>query len=209
MDVAVLEKLKKQISDSDVLSDSEKNEWLFLLPKMSDEQLRDLEKLVSIHLSANSLPHDKGETKEGVEVEEQKPPPKPASPVHLISPISPISPIRPIGPIRPIKTEERKAPQEQKPKSVQEPSGPSLQSLKQAPSIDAYLNNLKNQMRKRVAGENSTWKKELTDYEQSPLYRAYLKAGVVLLTGEKSKDLDHEQFEALADFHSELKKAGQ
>src|SRR3989344_2461285 len=46
--------LKDKIKQSAILSEKEKSEWLFLLPKMSEEQIAELEQILALHITLPS-----------------------------------------------------------------------------------------------------------------------------------------------------------
>ena len=50
-----LSALKQKIDQAAILSEQEKKEWLFLLPKMTDFQISELERLMSVKMPVSPV----------------------------------------------------------------------------------------------------------------------------------------------------------
>ena len=224
--------IKQKIETSTILSPQEKKEWLFLLPKMNAEQIDELDRILSVHMPARQSPDGSsrmaGEPERKWEVGSGKPENKGEIEKGLTSPALPSTPIVPSGLVSEgkkkiiIKPPVSLKPARENliPKTIQREEAPvktapdpqvssfsevSLAEMRSAPSVYAFLEDLHGKIKNQTArgsAASDIW----AAFERSPLYRVYLICGVKFMNGEKTADLSREEFEAIADFRSQLKR---
>lgn len=186
--------IKEKIQTSPILTSDEKKEWLYLLPKMKPEQIKELDRVLSIRISGLLSKPDKP----------VRPAPPPHSPVTAPVPLVPPSP-PPAAPAAP--EEAREEP------NLPVTKAPSfgldnldIGSMKKASSVYTYLEALSKQMRELLAQNAATPEQIETAFEQSPLFKAYLDAGLAIMAGEEPQDLGKTEFEAITEFREALKE---
>ena len=82
----------------------------------------------------------------------------------------------------------------------------SAADLRKPPSIYVCLENLRKQIDRIVDGGHTSSGEALAAFEKSPLHRDYLQTGIRFINHDETAPLSHEEFEALTDFRSSLKK---
>ncbi len=168
--------LKQKIQQSSILSSQEKSEWLFLLPKMTAIQVDELTKLLSVRMPPPS----------------SSPPYKGGERVGVVHPsLLPKADIKP-APALPTDVESLKQ--------------INIEAMRKAPSVYLFLEELGKKMKDMVASRRASGETVRQAFEQSPLHRAYVSAGLKLMGGGESEILNHAEFEALADFRASLRK---
>jgi len=202
--------LKQKIEQSSILSDKEKKEWLFLLPKMNQEQIEELDRIVSIKLPEAKKP-----------APEIKPAPSPVKVTPAPKPELKLTDIKPqVQPpiqqpkVEPKLVEVKPAAPAVEPTPVAVKANPEtaaysaikLEDLHRAPSVYIFLEELEKKMKNQ--SERTNFYDMVTAFETSPLYKAYLASGLGFMAGKKDQDLSHEEFEAIADFHAAIKRLG-
>lgn len=202
-----LEEIKTKIKSSAILSDSEKSEWLFLLPKMTEGQKDELLRILEVRLppphpsghpknsegilgaTPTSSPTRGEELKERGKTEQTTPPSIPP----LVSPDGTVGVRGGRGGAVTLSPFEGRAGEGLASHSAFNipPYGGSLvgrqnseltvEAMRQAPSPYEFFDNLAA----RMAVEAKTGKKprqEITaDFQASPLYKEYIKAGMRML----------------------------
>ena len=78
--------------------------------------------------------------------------------------------------------------------------------IRKAPSIYVNLEKAHKAIEEIVANTDIEPRQIITAFQSSPLYRDYLRTGMLLLNRDSNSPLSHDEFEAVADFHSSLKK---
>lgn len=224
-----LESIKNKIHSSATLTETEKQEWLFLLPKMSSEQIEELERILSIKIPVTSK---QAGIKEESNVAEAFRPPLANSEQRLAISKIPQSPDENLyrSTIEELKKKHQEAPppspnyQLRTPKlalpqiaELNELKSLSVQDLKRAPSLKEFLQEVAAKMQSAIRSRIANFEQVVMAFEQSSLIAAYLDAGLRLLSphpssptrGEEMKEgggLSRQEFEAIADFRASLKK---
>lgn len=186
--------IKHRIEDSSILSDQEKKEWLFLLPKMSAEQIKELDRVLSIKMPV------------------QKSTPSSSPPSHGGERVGVISPVRPpISAPQPAMTPSPPPPHEGEKKWGSQSVLPGIRSLtvekmRSNLSVYRFLEQLAATIRSMLEKKVASREEIKQAFEQSPLYKAYLDSGLKIMSGERHEILSRDEFEALADFREALKK---
>ena len=158
-----------------------------MLPKMTVEQMKDLDRILSIRLPIRT------EERKNLKTEEPKnmtPPPSPSAVVIQ----KPRVDIKGILPPKKERTD------------LSSISALTLEQLREAPWVHVFLEKVKQQMDALLKSRTATMSEIIKAFEQSPLYQVYLQAGLKSLDGQKTESLSHEEFEAIADFRSSLNK---
>lgn len=253
-----LEPLKQKVKTSDLLTAKEKQEWLFLLPKMSQVQLEELQELLAIHLpppkTSAVVPPAKpksfgsptvvppGRVQQVPEppprltdLQSPRPPradrdlqpPQPPPALHITPPSVPeaMPPPQPVIsiPIPAPPAEYANLDDAQKPpleavslppltsfaaptRSVEDLHSVTVMALRQAPSIFVFLEELGKKMKEAMARQNLNADEVMQSFEQSPLYKTYLEAGLKIMDGQEPATLTRSEFEAMTDFRTTLRK---
>ena len=221
--------IKNKILTSANLSESEKREWLFLLPKMSAEQLEELDQIISINIPIAQKP-----------ATPVSPPVKPAHPTTPIVPKNPITPITkiapkpaatppvkpyikpqpvakpaPIVPAKPVSPLPSSAELLREESAARKSTNPdllkiqhlSLPDLRKETSPYNYLEKIMDEIKNLIQMRRVNVNQVEEVLEQSPLYKIYLQEGINRLAGQAGT-LSQEEFECLTDFRHALKKLG-
>lgn len=178
MSSANLAQIKTKIQQSVTLSPAEKREWLSLLPKMTEGQIQELDRILSVRVSAKpALP----------------PPPQKAPPV-------------PAPPSRTLAVPDARAKTAPAPETPAGLAALSVRQLRAAPSVYDFLEKLGQQIRDiRARGTSSAADIE-SALAASPLYDAYVQAGLRYMAGASEAALTREEFEAITDFRTKLRQ---
>ncbi len=190
--------IKNKIETSPMLNEQEKKEWLFLLPRMSAEQMKELDRILSIKLPSSIKP----------------------AVTPLTSP--PSTPTVPSGQVREERVGVIAKPVDLRPKTISAPGPftqrptlpPGLESfksltvedLRQAPSIYDFLEKLTLKIEELPKAHAATAAQIMAALEQSPFYKAYVESGLKFMAGEEKADLNHDELEAFTDFRANLRK---
>lgn len=187
--------IKNKITESSILSEREKQEWLFLLPKMGPEQLKELDRILSLKLPSSVV----------------NPSPSRPSPRPVTAAPSPAAagegnnvgqrPLSPLLPPHPVPKEER-APQP----SLAFLTAMSAESMRSSPSIYAFFESITAKIKELRATGNYTTQEVGQAFEKSPLFRTYLAAGNKILEGQSQQVLTQQEFEIVSDFRAGLRK---
>lgn len=214
-----LSEIKNKIQASSLLSDSEKKEWIFLLPKMSEEQQQELVRILSIKMEAPQKP------KPDIQKPEiQKPPMTPHPSPTAAHPFPKTYPSvidgtgsasipskmgtkvereftkPPIIPLTsPLMRGERGGSQAETP-------GLTIQDMRQARSLYEFFDSLAARWTVAVKNRQKSPEEITQTFETSPLYKAYVEAGKQMLEGRDPIQITKSEFEAIADFRTSLKK---
>jgi len=190
---------KKKIEQSALLSSDEKKEWLFLLPKMNPEQIKELDRILSIKMPASKQESGIPASPvggENIEYEEkQKEEIKKAVPSRTV-------------------ISQKTFPNYQFhiTNSTFQANDPgklkmlSIKDLRLASSVYIFLEALGARLRVVVKNKLTTPDEIAIAFEQSPLYQDYLDAGLRIMAGEEPSLLNHHEIEAIADFRTSLRK---
>lgn len=253
-----LEPLKQKVKTSDLLNAKEKQEWLFLLPKMSQVQLEELQELLSIHMpppkTSSVFPPAKPKffstptvvPPGRVQQVSQPPPrltdlppprppwadrdlqpPQPPPALHITPPsvseatslpqpvISIPIPAPPAeyanlndAPESPLESVSLPPPTSfaAPTRSVEDLHSVTVAAMRQAPSIFVFLEELGKKMKETMARQNLNADEVMQSFEQSPLYKVYLEAGLKIMDGQEPATLTRSEFEAMTDFRAALRK---
>lgn len=216
-----LDKIKEKIRQASILSSDEKEEWLFLLPRMTEEQIKELDRILSIKMPSLGISAQQPKTANSdLRFAIRKEPPQPSQ-----SPIANRQ-LPDEGLYR--STIAELARKRQPPKEIYLPPLPetslvpqisslSIVDLRQALSVHAFLEEVAEKMRSLLTTRQATAAQIMIAFEQSPLYRGYLETGLKILSphpssptrGEEMKEgggLSLQEFEAIADFRASLKR---
>lgn len=210
--------LKHKVEQSTILSDAEKKDWLVLLPKMTPEQSKELDRLLSIkmpnsqspvHSSQSPLvqsPEESGKdlpeadsTRKAVDNQkremvdgQKKEGSKPSRLSQLPSTTFQL---------------ETQAEASRPRNDISKIQSLTLEDLRHAPSAYLFFEDLLSLMQALVGGRKSSAQELFQSFEQSPLYKSYLREGLQKLEGKsEGLALSQAEFEAIADFRSALKK---
>lgn len=182
--------LKDKITQSHILSDKEKSEWLFLLPKMNEEQIEELEQILSLVIT---LPIGQPQTRADFTRTATAPPTSPFIPPHHLG--------RDIGAVTSLQEMERGG---REVGGLDYLRSLSLETLRREPSTHTFFLDIK----KKIEALRLTTPPHLIKkaFEESPLHKAYLEAGLTALSGASQNKMGHIEFEMVTDFRAELRK---
>jgi len=231
--------IKQKIEQSSILSPSEKKEWLFLLPRMTAEEIKELDRMLSLNIpAAHSAPAAAAPVHSGSPRHHfwsdlrKRPEQNMESRISNIEKRTPPQPSREAtaGTAPPSRVQAGDKPKQQIPQppystfniphSIRRPdiipkhlpptetaslTTLSVTDLKKAPSVYIFLETL-NETISAMLAKNISVDVIHDAYEKSPLHKAYLTSGIKLLSRQKSEALTREEFEALTDFRTSLKK---
>lgn len=224
--------IKNKINNSSILSAAEKQEWLFLLPKMNETQIAELQRILSVQVP-------KSEESRISNIEPRPPIPSPG-----LQPPSPkgeegYSPVptpssHPLlagegqgvrihtsvihhdtGPFRDSYetapkivdlARDNKAAIPVTSMSLSEIKGLSFVQMRQAQSVYEFFDDLGAKIAVIARSGQATAGDIIEAFEASPLYASYIKVGSEMLEGKQPILLSRSEFEALADFRTSLKK---
>ena len=201
--------LRNKIESSPVLTEKEKSEWLVLLPRMTAEHIKELDRILAV----KSPPHLSSPTTGGGTLAKNFPPPRgeeskeggkkavvfssitssPASPLH--SPVGTIISTKP----RVVSATETKAAE------VAEFKLLTVEKMREAGSVYTFLETVTKKMVKIKHKKGVGTDALIAAFEQSPLYHAYLESGLRIM-GQGDSPLTRSEFEAMADFRESLRK---
>ncbi|MDP3993813.1 MAG: hypothetical protein U1C57_00815 [Candidatus Doudnabacteria bacterium] len=192
------QQIKNKIEQSTILAPDEKREWLFLLPKMNTDQIKELDRILSVHMPVVTQEH-----KEAIQDH------KAAVQSHVASITEPR--IR-----NPAPAGRQELGQKASKPQVQQTAAPvndpgklgtlTVKDLRLASSVYTFLEALATRLRVLVKNKLTTPDEITVAFEQSPLYRDYLDAGLTIMSGDEPSALGHHEIEAIADFRTSLKK---
>ena len=189
MTPASFTELKRKIEQSPILSAQEKKEWLFFLPHMTAEHIKELDRILSLKLPAHM------------------PDAKTANPEQPVKP----------G-IRYQVSGNQAFPPEPKALSfeLQKIHSLSVEDLRRASSVYVFLEELGKKMRELIRQKQASLEQITEAFEGSTLYRAYVEAGFQMLSPESDEGpatllrqeplLSRPEFEAIADFRARFRK---
>ncbi|OGE91893.1 MAG: hypothetical protein A3A83_00465 [Candidatus Doudnabacteria bacterium RIFCSPLOWO2_01_FULL_48_57] len=201
--------IKNRIQSSSILSDSEKKEWMFLLPRMNAEEIKELDRILSLKLPMPpAASHPARLASESVagrhfwsdlwkrhsENKQASRPVPPAPSLPVANPPARLQPLR-----RPDVIPKQVPLQE-----TTKLSALSFEDIGKYPSIYVFLDELTESI-KAMLEKNIIIDDIIDAYEKSPLHKLYLESGIKLINREKNTTLSREQFEALTDFRSNLR----
>ena len=78
--------------------------------------------------------------------------------------------------------------------------------IRKQPSVYVNLEKLHRDIKDIVANTDIVPRQIIAAFQSSPLYRDYLRTGLSLLNKDSNLPLSRDEFEAVADFHTSLKK---
>lgn len=207
--------IKQKIETSSLLSAREREEWLYLLPRMSEDQVKELDRILSIHLPPKEQSLPKPPPAKLPEKKIELPhilPPKPEKAEHEERGMPPRPSGKPLSQIFSARNKE----------AVSEVSGAvpsaklldefkdlrsiSLSDLRAASSAQAYFTNLRTKIYYLLEQNVGRGVEIAQAFEQSPLYREYLESGLKKMSGEEGASLSSDELEALTDFRRSLRK---
>ena len=209
------QQIKQKIQSSTIVSPDEKKEWLFLLPKMNTDQIKELDRILSVHMPASTSsslggPVVTNDHKEAIKEH------KVAVQSHVASNAE--SRIRNpapagrqvLGQKAIIKSKIQASPPSARPtvSAVNDPGKLrtlTVKDLRLASSVYTFLEALASRLKVLVKNKLTTPDEIAVAFEQSPLYRDYLDAGLTIMSGDEPSALGHHEIEAIADFRSSLK----
>ena len=198
--------IKNRIQSSSILSDSEKKEWMFLLPRMNAEEIKELDRILSLRLPAqqqtpattqNHSPRHHFWSDLWKRHSENKQASRPVPPAPSLPVANP--PAR-LQPLRRPDVIPKQVPLQETTKL----SALSFEDIGKYPSIYVFLDELTEGI-KAMLEKNIIIDDIIDAYEKSPLHKLYLESGIKLINREKNTTLSREQFEALTDFRSNLR----
>lgn len=199
--------LKQKINQSTILSDSEKKDWLFLLPKMREEQLLELDKILSVQVPTSTTQEPSPTTPAAFAAS----PPRTgggefSTAIHpsVIHPHT--TPPMADGegvhgdatpPVKQKETEVRRPILASLPKEdeaiPERSSRPdftselamttlSTEAMRKAPSVYEFFDDLAARMILKIRNHETTAQEVIASFQASPLYKAYIKTGIEFLS---------------------------
>jgi len=190
--------LRNKIESSPVLSDQEKSEWLVMLPHMTAEHIKELDRILAIR-EPSTQERKNQKTEEPKTLRAREPASSPPTIHHLPSTFRP-----PVGTI--ISTKPRVVNAvESNAADVEEFKELTVEKMREAGSVYTFLEALTKKMsevkHKKGIGTDAL----IAAFEQSPLYRVYLESGLRIM-GKGDSALTRSEFEAIADYRETLRK---
>ncbi len=213
--------IKQKIESSPILNDQEKREWLYLLPRMNEEQMGELERILSVKLPpaqkspAASVPppalpplreaRDRGISPHQVFSAAQKhpivPPLKPPRPQPFSSGIR----REKSGPADPTAV-PREAEKAAWSPELNQLALLSVSALRQSSSPGAFFTEVRSTIKNLLAGNLARSEQIAKAFDQSPLQKAYLDSGWKIMENAGGAELTQKELEAMTDFRSSLRK---
>lgn len=211
--------MRQKIEASTILSAREKEEWLYLLPRMAKPQLDELNQILSIKMPAAAR---------GAKVEDRRSASLSTPVIARRSADEAGSPGKSpdflgwqaisSGLPRPDKIGARNDRNIQSPPlinpKVEARLGTNLEhidaltlaDLRKYPTPEAFMAALMQQIHRLTEEEKKTLQDVSTEFEKSPLYRTYLQSGLRTIAGNQQDLLSQSEFEAIADFRAQLRR---
>src|SRR3989344_1696279 len=194
--------LKDKIKQSHILSEKEKQEWLFLLPKMSEEQIAELEQILALHITLPS---------KGAPNKFQKQSPPSPLPARLASESVAGRPVLPHKGEEnekenssPLMGEDKVGVMSSNDNLLDYLRSLSIETLRADGTVHSFFLDLKKKIQSLRLSHSAQEIK--TAFEQSPLWKTYLGAGMAAMESGTQNLMSQAEFEMVNDFRAELRK---
>lgn len=199
--------LKEKILQSNILSDIEKKDWLFLLPKMNETQIAELQRILAVHLPEET---QKLSTSPGLSATLSRPGEGQGVRIHpsVIHPEAAPLPNQKVEKVfeKPLAHNSPQPSLTPREGVSAQAGGLTVEALRAAKSVYEFFDDLAARMVVRIKNRETTPAQIISTFQDSAIYQAYVQAGKEMLEGREPQALTRSEFEAVADFRTSLKK---